>query len=204
MTDSPEPDEPFTVNVVDDDKDMREALQSMLHDEGFTCACFDSPENFLAEYDQRPGCIILDLAMPGMNGLELHQTLSQRGWSLPFIMITGHGNVPTAVSAMRHGAIDFIEKPFSSAKLVASVREALATAARELGIRQRMDSLTPREAQIMAMLVKGQNVKQLSAELGISVKTGHVHRTRVLDKMHVSNVAELSYLLYGAAKEAHS
>lgn len=189
----------LTVFIIDDDEDMRHSLGNILQDTGYEIRMFSSPEEFLAYY--RPefrGCLILDLELPGMNGLELHEALLKQGSSMPFIMITGYGDVPRVIEAFRRGAVDFIEKPFRSAQLLTRVQQMLELVQDEILKEQEhsttqslVHSLTPRERELMELLTRGFSTKKAAAEMGISPKTAHVHRSRVLEKMQVESVSQL-------------
>jgi FixJ family two-component response regulator len=163
---------------------------------------FGSPQEFLERHDPRaPGCLVLDLAMPGLNGLELQAALTVKGSAIPIIFLTGHGNIPASVQAMKRGALDFLTKPVNDDDLLKAVQAAiekdrLARIARaELeDIQARLDSLTPREREVLTHVVSGQLNKQTAADLGTVEKTIKVHRGRVMEKMKVHSVAELVHL----------
>ena len=187
------------VFVVDDEESVRRALTRLLRSAGFHVAAFASAREFLpAEQPDAPGCIVLDLAMPGLNGLELQQTLASRGASRPIIFLTGRADIPMSVQAMKQGALDFLTKPVNDEDLLAAVRNALERdrinrrARAELaGIQRELAALTPREYQVMLQVVAGKLNKQIAAELGTGVKTIKVHRARVMEKTGVQSVAEL-------------
>jgi FixJ family two-component response regulator len=192
------------VFVIDDDPSVRRALSRLLKSHGFTVETFASAGEFLMRphYDG-PGCLVLDLQMPGLNGLELQQQLAPSGYQLPIVFITGHGNVPASVKAMKAGAVDFLTKPFESKDLFAAIQQALQKdeIARKVcvevdHIQQKLDRLTPRELEVMKLLLRGLMNKHVAAELGISVKTLKLHRARVMEKMQVHSVAELVHMDY--------
>lgn len=187
------------VYVIDDDQAVRESLGMLFSSVRIEARGFPDPERFLAELDTgRPGCIVCDIRMPGMSGLQLQRRLHEDGVTLPLLFITGHGDVPMAVAAMREGALDFLQKPLDEERLLERVHEALAgererhaNAQQRDRIRQRFDQLTERERQVMQYLLRGEANKVIAAELGISPRTVELHRTRVLGKMAVRNVTEL-------------
>ncbi|MEO2168581.1 MAG: response regulator transcription factor [bacterium] len=188
-----------TVFVVDDDSAMRDSLRWLLESVDFAVLAFESAPDFLKHYDrQRPSCLILDVRMPGMSGLDLQDELLRRGINIPMIMISAHGDVPVAVRALKSGAIDFIEKPFSEQLLLDRVRQALASderASREGKVNdeiaERVKELTPREKEVMDLVVKGRPNKAIAAHLGLSQKTVEIHRARVMAKMKAGSLAEL-------------
>ena len=188
-----------TVFLVDDDPSVRKGLSRLLQSAGFRVEAFASAEAFLKrESPERGGCLVLDMRMPGVNGFELQEALAGVVGSLPIIFITGHGDIPMSVRAMKKGAVDFLSKPFDEQALLAAIAVALARdkAAREQrvktqGIRSRAKTLTPREREVMRGVVAGLLNKQIADELGISEKTVKVHRGRVMMKMAVKSVAEL-------------
>jgi len=188
-----------SVFVVDDDAAVRDSLRMLLKSVGLPVEVFESGQEFLdADRDDRPGCLVLDIRMPGMSGLELQAKLNERHSILPIIFITGHGDVPMAVTTMKRGAVDFIEKPFDQAALKALVERMLAEArarASELE-RQRLSEtllgrLTPREQQVLERIVAGRLNKQIADDLGISIKTVEAHRANIMDKMNANTVADL-------------
>ena len=197
----PPPSSP-TVFVVDDDEAVRKAVSRLLRSAGIAMAAFASPGEFLAQHDPTsPGCLVLDIAMPGFNGLQLQTALGEKGSSLPIIFLTGHGNVSKSVQAMKHGAFDFLSKPVKDKDLLAVVRAAIETDAfvrREQAkfseIRARLDTLTPREREVLEHVVAGKMNKQIAADLGITEATVKMHRARVMAKMKVQSVAELARL----------
>lgn len=187
------------VHIVDDDEAMRDSLVWLLESQGFAVTAYASAEDFLqACRDDMAGCIVLDVRMPGMSGLELYEKLTQRQCTLPVIFITGHGDVPMAVSALKKGAVDFIEKPFGDKDMLRLVEQCLELdrnsgeqrrLARLAG--QRLASLTERERAVMDLVLAGKLNKQIADVLNISIKTVEVHRSRIMDKMQVRSVAEL-------------
>jgi FixJ family two-component response regulator len=187
------------VRVVDDDASVLKSLDRLLRSAGFTVRTFPSPQAFLQQHDgSMPGCLVLDLAMPGLDGLQLQQALAQTGDPCPVIFITGHADVPSTVRAMKAGAVDFLTKPFEREQLLAAVRLAIdkdriarVARAERSSIGVRVAALTPREHQVMAHVIAGHLNKQIAADLGISEKTVKVHRARVMKKMDAGSVAEL-------------
>jgi RNA polymerase sigma factor (sigma-70 family) len=199
-----------TVFVVDDDQAMRSSLQWLIESMGMHVETFESAQAFLdAYYPGRAGCLLLDVRMPGMSGLELQAYLARREHRIPVIIITGHGDVSMAVKAMKNGAVDFIEKPFDDEALIVSIRNALqhdekqrALRAQRADIAARMAELTPREHQVMTMVTDGQSNKEIATALGVSAKTVEVHRSRVMDKMRADSLAELVRMAMIAGGEA--
>ena len=190
---------PPTVFVVDDDESVRGSLRFLLRSAGLEGRAFGSAREFLATYDPaQPGCLVLDVRMPGMSGFELQQELNLRGAIVPVIFITGHGDIPMAVEAMQHGAHDFLQKPFRDEDLIERVRRALEQDARtraalekHAGIRSRLESLTAREREVMALMVRGKPNKIIAHELGVSQRTVEIHRARVMEKSGASSLAQL-------------
>jgi two-component system response regulator DctR len=201
------------VYIVDDDASVREALAWLLRSRRLASECFDSAESFSAMLDQRdwqassmrqPCCLLLDVRMPGMSGLALFDRLIERRLlaCMPVIFLTGHGDVPTAVDAVRRGALDFCEKPFSDNALVDRVEQAIALSAQgqsevrdRSGLASRLAELTDRESDVMRLVVDGLPNKLIADSLAISVRTVEVHRARVFDKMGVKSAVELANLL---------
>ncbi|MBK5968137.1 MULTISPECIES: response regulator FixJ [Thiorhodovibrio] len=187
------------VYVVDDDQAMRESLQWLIESVGMQVQTFDSADAFLkACKPDWSGCLLLDVRMPGMSGLELQSYLGRRSICLPVIVITGHGDVAMAVRAMKAGALDFIEKPFDDEALLGSIRKALENddrarllRAEQANILARMKELTPREREVMDLVTDGQSNREIATALSVSAKTVEVHRSRVMDKMHADSLAEL-------------
>jgi len=190
---------PPTVFVVDDDESVRGSLRFLLRAAGLESRAFGSAQEFLGAYDTaQPGCLVLDVRMPGMSGLELQQELNLRGAVIPVIFITGHGDIPMAVEAMQHGAHDFLQKPFRDEDLIERVQRALAKDAKSRSaldehkaIRARLDSLTPREREVLALMARGKPNKIMAHELGVSQRTVEIHRARVMEKSGASSLAEL-------------
>jgi RNA polymerase sigma factor (sigma-70 family) len=187
------------VSVVDDDEAMRDSLRWLLESAGYKVASFPSAERFLAGY--RPGqasCLVLDVRMPGLTGLELQHELNRRGAPLPIIFITGHGDVPMAVDALKNGAFHFLEKPFPGDKLLALIEQAStldspadAERAQRRFAKARLATLTQREREVMDLVVLGRKNRQIAEALAISVKTVEAHRAKAMEKMEVTSVAEL-------------
>ena len=187
------------VFVVDDDDEVRDSLSVLLESVGLSVESFGSAQQFLDVYDpERPGCLILDIRMPGMSGIELQSRLSEKRAILPVIVITGHGDVSLAVQAMKGGAVDFLQKPFDEQALLDRVHQALADDARrrsELverrGVLDRLATLTPREREVMELIVDGKANKNVAAELGVSQRTVEIHRARVMEKTEAGSLAHL-------------
>jgi two-component system response regulator FixJ len=187
-----------TIYLVDDDAAVRHALGTFLNNEGFTVKAYDCAEAFLQSNSITGGILVLDQRMTGMTGLELQQELNKRNIDLPIIFITGHGNVALSVMAMKAGAMDFIEKPFSNEVLLSNVRQAFLrfeSRKKELGrktaILERYKTLTPREKEIMAFIVEGISNKDLAERLQISNRTIEVHRSRIMRKMRAHSLPDL-------------
>ncbi len=191
-----------TVFVVDDDEAVRKAVSRLLRSTGIAVAVFASPREFLAQYNPAtPGCLVLDIAMPDFNGLQLQTALTEKDCILPIIFFTGHGDVSKSVQAMKQGAFDFLSKPVKDKDLLTAVRAAIernAVAHREQAqlsaIRARLDSLTPREREVLEHVVSGKLNKQIAGDLGITEATVKMHRAHVMAKMGVQSVAELARL----------
>lgn len=200
------PTKQSTVFIVDDDDAMRESLTWLIESVGLQVETYASADDFLQSYyPGRPGCVLLDIRMPGMSGLELQSYLQQQQISVPVIMITGHGDVPMAVRAMKSGAIDFIEKPFNDEQLLESIRNALAIddtrrdeQAFKAEVASRLAQLTPRESEVMDMVTAGKSNKEIANELGVSSKTVEAHRAKVMEKMEARSLAELVRLVVSA------
>jgi two-component system response regulator FixJ len=188
-----------TVFVVDDDAAVRQSLALLVRSVGLNVEAFASAQDFLAIFSPTlAGCLVLDIRMPGMSGLDLQRTLEERGSHLPIIFITGHGDVAMAVHAMRTGALDFIEKPFRDQELLDRIHQALlvdrtrrAKLEEDVAVRQRLANLTPREREILARIVQGQANKVIAIDLGLSERTVEIHRAKVMTKMDVRSLAEL-------------
>jgi FixJ family two-component response regulator len=187
------------VFLVDDDAAIRSALKRGLVASGFAVQAFESADAFLSAHDpEMPGCLIADIAMPGMSGLELQSVLSSRGCARPVIFVTGKGSIPMSVQAMRAGAVTFLPKPVRLTELVEAVGEALdkdrrwrEELAERLAVESRLGALTTREREVLDLIVVGKLNKQIAAELGAAEKTIKVHRGRVMAKLNVRSVAEL-------------
>ena len=199
------------VYVLDDEPAVVVALARMLQSSGFTVSPYTSATEFLEAHDaQTPGCLVADVRMPGMSGLELQRTLRARGIERAIVFVTGQGDIPTTVQAMKAGAVTFLSKPVQRAELVAAVREALLRDAvgraqrreREDLVR-RLASLTPRERQVLELVATGMLNKQIAAELGAAEKTIKVHRGRIMEKMQVRTATALVGLLSRAETRAH-
>ncbi len=187
------------VHVVDDDASVRESLALLLESAGFSVRTYDSAPAFLrAVSDRAAGCVLTDVQMPELNGLELQRRMSELGIRLPVIVMTGHGDVPIAVEALKAGATDFLEKPFEETHLLEAVNSAIARSQREhqeaaavADVAARMATLTPREREVLDRLVAGQPNKTIAYDLGSSPRTVEVHRARVMEKMGAHSLAEL-------------
>jgi FixJ family two-component response regulator len=203
--DLPEP----TVFVVDDDPAMRASLRWLIESVGLAVQTSSTAQEFLSTYDARsPGCLVLDVRMPGMSGLDLQAEMAARRIELPILIITGYAEVPIAVRAMKAGAFDFIEKPFSDQTLLDRIRKAITVdrnARREreelTSALQRLANVTPREHDVMDRVVAGKSNKVIAAELGLSMKTVEVHRKRVMDKMGAESLADLIRLVVLTSKK---
>jgi two-component system, LuxR family, response regulator FixJ len=188
-----------TIFVVDDDSAVRDALKLLLRSVGQAVETFGSAQEFLDAYgEDRPGCLVLDIRMPGMSGLELQQKLNEKHSILPIIFITGHGDVPMAVEAMQAGAVDFIQKPFRDQDLIDRINQALerdgsnrAALGERNDIRRRLETLTPREREVLDLVVHGKANKVIAGDLKLSQRTVEIHRARVMEKMQASSLAHL-------------
>lgn len=188
-----------SVYVVDDDDAVRNSLRLLLKSVGIPAVAFGSARDFLAAYDPDvPGCLVLDVRMPGMSGLELQEELNRLGAIIPVIFITGHGDIPMAVEAMQHGAFDFLQKPFRDQDLIDRVQRALVAdsmnrKALDEGhqIAERYESLTPREREVLALVTQGKANKVMAGDLGVSQRTVEIHRARVMEKMGANSLAQL-------------
>jgi RNA polymerase sigma factor (sigma-70 family) len=197
------------VYVVDDDASVRKSLGRLLKSHGFQCEVFATADDFLSfKHVTHPACLVLDLRLPGLNGLALQEEMQARKMTIPIIFISGHGDIPTGVKAMKAGAVDFLPKPFSDRDLLDAVTLAIAKGTEEnkrrsegAKIEQYLKALTPRELDVMKLVIKGMLNKQIAAELGISIKTVKVHRGRVMQKMQAKSVAELVRLAEKAGIE---
>lgn len=188
-----------TVLVVDDDSGVRNAMRSLLKSVGLDSLLFPSAQDFLGAYQpSQPGCLVLDIRMPGMSGLELQQELNLRGAVIPVIFMTGHGDIPMAVEAMQHGAFDFLQKPFRDQDLLDRIQRALVKdeeLRKSLGehtrIKAHLESLTPREREVLDLMTQGKQNKAIAQVLDVSPRTVEIHRARVMEKMDAHSVAEL-------------
>jgi FixJ family two-component response regulator len=193
---------PPTIFLVDDDPGVLRALSRVLREDGWNVQTFGSAEAFLARPNQKAeGCLVLDVTMPGLDGLELQRQLSAAGESLPIVFISGHGDIRMSVRAIKAGAADFLTKPVEADALVAAVRAAIeqqvasrSALAEATDLRQRLASLTPRERDVLAALAAGKLNKQIAAELGVVEQTVKFHRARIMDRMHAKTSAELMTL----------
>lgn len=205
-------DQPATVFIVDDDEAVRGALKLLLKTLGLPTQAYASAQEFLAAFDPlRRGCLVLDIRMPGMSGLELQEELNACGALLPIIFITGHGDVPMAVEAMQRGAMDFIQKPFRDQDLLDRVNKALEKdrAGRALlgsreRIRARIAELTPREREVLSLVTEGKANKVIAADLQLSQRTVEIHRAHVMEKMGANSLAHLVRMVIDAEQSASS
>jgi len=192
-----------TVFIVDDDAGVRDSLAMLLELKGFRTRTFAAAEAFLAEYrPEWPGCLVLDLRMPGMSGLELQADLARRGSALPVIIITAHGDVATTRSALKGGAVDFIEKPIDDEALVAAIAAAFDRDARgreraqaAAGAAERLARLTGREREVLALVAEGRHNREIALALGISPRTVEVYKARMMEKLQVRRVPDLIRLV---------
>jgi len=189
-----------TVYIVDDDANFARGIARLVKASGWNVEVFASAAEFLARAPAMDGggCMLLDVRMPGMRGPELQRAMARAGMSMPVIFLTGHGDVPTSVDAMKQGAVDFLEKPVRAEVLVAAIRQALVRhaearlrASERHALEQRVARLSPREFEVMAQVVAGRLNKQIAADLGISEKTVKVHRGKVMEKMEAPSLAAL-------------
>ena len=194
---------PPTIFLVDDDPSVLRAIGRLLRSAGWNVATFDSPQAFLErQHSDAAGCLVMDMSMPGLNGFELQRALARAGNRLPIILLTGHGDIPMSVRAMKSGAVDFLSKPCPDEELLAAIRLAVTRDERsrleraEIQlIAARLATLTPREHEVMLGVVAGQLNKQIAAKLGTVEKTIKVHRARVMEKLGMSSVADLVRLV---------
>lgn len=187
-----------TIYIVDDDEDFRDSMQWLLESANHNVVTFPSAREFLDNFNGEIGCMLLDVRMPEINGLALQQIMQERNIQMPIIVISGHGDIPMAVSAMKQGAMDFLEKPFDGDVLLRLVGRALSKAQKardeqgaQLEIQENYASLSRREKEVMALVVAGNANRQIAEELDISPKTVEVHRSRVMSKMRASSLAAL-------------
>jgi two-component system response regulator FixJ len=191
--------EAAAVMVVDDDPGVRNAMRSLLKSVGLNSVLFASAQEFLSSYQpSQQGCLVLDIRMPGMSGLELQQELNLRGAVIPVIFMSGHADIPMAVEAMQHGAFDFLQKPFRDQDLLDRIQRAIAKDAelhKSLGehdrIKAHLDELTPREREVLDLMTQGLQNKAIAQKLSVSPRTIEIHRARVMEKMRAHSVAEL-------------
>jgi len=187
------------IYVVEDDRSFRRSVERLLRTSGFDVLSYDSANAFLTEAAIRhPACLLLDVRLPDVDGMDFHKTLVEKGVSIPIIFMTGHGTITMGVQAMKDGAIDFLPKPFEKKDLLSAIEKALDRDTRDAEeeqkkkqINSQIQALTPREKEIMSWVISGKLNKQIAYELGIAEKTVKVHRARVMEKMNVSSVAEL-------------
>ena len=196
----PDPQAPdLSVYVIDDDSSVRDALSVMLRYSGYRAQVFADAESFLAELREGwAGCVVADLRLPGISGLELQARLVERGAAIPVVIITAHGDVPAARKALRADAVDFIEKPFDDSELREAVDRAFAMERTRVALERdraaharKLASLSAREREVLELAATGLHAKQIAASLGISVRTVEVHKQRIMEKLGVRNVAEL-------------
>jgi len=196
-----------TVYVVDDDEAVRDSLQWLLEGKDYRVRCFESAESFLSRFDPREvACLIADIRMDGMSGMELQDRLIERLSPLPIVFITGHGDVPMAVETMKKGALDFIQKPFNEEHLLPLVERMLERARESFAAQQVVANrealiakLTSREAQVLERIVAGRLNKQIADDLGISIKTVEAHRANIMEKLNAATVADLLKIALGQA-----
>lgn len=187
------------VFLVDDDDAVRDSVSLLMRSADLRTREFASAAEFLDAYDgKQAGCLLLDVRMPAMSGLELQKELSRRGYALPIVFISAHGDIPMAVEALRRGAVDFVPKPFDDQELLAKVKLALAAGeqrqmeeAERQEVRRRSDSLTAREREVMSQVVQGKANKVIASDLGVSQRTVEIHRARVMEKMQAASLAQL-------------
>jgi len=187
------------VHIVDDDKAIRDSLTLLMKSVGFESKSYDSAEMYLNEADlYAPGCLIADIRMRGISGLELQQTLNNKGIKIPVIIITGHGDVPVAVQAMKEGAVDFLEKPYDNEVLVTRIEQCLSEVSEFQDksriiaeAKTRLSRLTAREREVMTLLVAGKHNKVIAKELSISVRTAEAHRAKVMKKLHAESLSDI-------------
>ena len=212
VTSAARPDEIAHVFVIDDDRSVRKALSRLLGSEHFVVETFESAEQFLESGRiGHAGCLVVDIQMPGLNGLDLQRRLADEMVDMPIVFLTGHGDIPMSVRAIKDGAVDFLTKPVEDTQLLAVIEQAIRTGAemRERAVeiqqlRERAELLTPREREVMGLVVTGMLNKQIAFDLGTSEKTIKVHRARVMEKMQVSSVAALVRLYDRLTSTPHS
>ena len=200
-----------TVYLVEDDDAVRDSLQMVLESVGHKVASYSRGDTFLEAYTpEMAGCMVLDIRMPGMNGMELQRQLNARNSILPIIFVTGHGDVPMAVDAMQRGAVDFVQKPYREEELLGKIQQAITADAENRAdleekdkIRAKLADLTPRETQVMELMIEGKANKVIAYDLDISQRTVEIHRARVMEKMGVRSLAHLVRMVM-AAEENNS
>ncbi len=195
-----------TVYLVEDDDAVRDSLQMVLESVGHKVASYSRADAFLEDYsDEMAGCMVLDIRMPGMNGMELQRQLNTRNSILPIIFVTGHGDVPMAVDAMQRGAVDFVQNPYREEELLGKIQQAItadienrADLEEKHKIRAKLSDLTPRETQVMELMIEGKANKVIAYDLDISQRTVEIHRARVMEKMGVRSLAHLVRMVMAA------
>ncbi|MFT7404626.1 response regulator transcription factor [Zhongshania sp.] len=195
-----------TVYLVEDDEAVRDSLQMVLESVGHKVASYSRADAFLEDYTtEMAGCMVLDIRMPGMNGMELQRQLNTRHSILPIIFVTGHGDVPMAVDAMQRGAVDFVQKPYREEELLGKIQQAIAADTENRAdleekhkIRAKLSDLTPRETQVMELMIEGKANKVIAYDLDISQRTVEIHRARVMEKMRVRSLAHLVRMVMAA------
>ncbi|QQD17400.1 response regulator transcription factor [Spongiibacter nanhainus] len=201
-----------TVYLVEDDDAVRDSLQMVLESVGHKVAAYSRGDAFLEDFStEMAGCMVLDIRMPGMNGMELQRQLNSRNSILPIIFVTGHGDVPMAVEAMQKGAVDFVQKPYREEELLGKIQQAIAADAEsraELAekhkIVERLQELTPREKQVMDLMIEGKANKVIAFDLDISQRTVEIHRARVMEKMGVRSLAHLVRMVMAVDENSSS
>ncbi len=197
-----------TVFIVDDEAEVRDAMKLLMDSVGLAAETFASAQDYLDQFEpQRPGCLVLDIRMPGLSGLELQEKLSKDALHPPIVIITGHGDVPMAVRAVQAGAVDFIEKPFRDQVLLDSVHRAITRDAEQRGeasrladIEARLQRLTPREKEVLDLVMTGMRNKVIAVELGVSQSTVEAHRAKVMEKMEARTLSDLMRMMLSITK----
>jgi FixJ family two-component response regulator len=196
--------EGVTIHVVDDDGNLRAAMNRLLTLLGYAVVAYGSAEDFLAADPRGPGCVLLDVQMPGLDGLALHERLVQAGNPLPVVFLSAHGDIPTSVRAIKRGAEDFLTKPFKREELVEAVERALArdrasreAVARKAARQARLDTLTPREREVLGYVIRGRLNKQVAADLGTTERTIKAHRAAIAEKLGLRSAAEMATFCNG-------
>ncbi|MCU7892186.1 MAG: response regulator transcription factor [Candidatus Thiodiazotropha sp. (ex Ustalcina ferruginea)] len=200
-----------TVFVVDDDKEVRSALKLLFESVGLPVICYASAVEYLERFNETlPGCLVVDIRMPGMSGLDMQEKLIEQPIHPPVIIISGHGDVPMAVRAVQAGAVNFIEKPFRDQILLDSVHRAIAMDAERRGeasrlseIREHLNQLTPREREVLDLVITGMRNKNISEQLGITLSTVEAHRSRVMEKMQADSLSHLMRMMLTLEQELH-